>query len=425
MSSGDRQATHDRFTPAGSGSRHPRAAELIAQAARIASRLRAEQDESDARGCYSEEVHRELLEGGFYRILQPRMFGGGGTDCETYIRVIMELSRGHPGSGWCYTLASSHALVAGSHFEEAVQRELFGADGDFRAAFVARPTGPATFQRSDGGYVVTGLWTFASGIPVATHFLGGGVIPGADGSPRAIAFVVPCSSIEVLPDWGGERAMGMQASGSNSVRLDALFVPDRHIVESPVPLLSTDELPDGTPGTRLHGEGLFLGIIYGWFSCEFGAIFTGAARAALEEYERMLNEKTLVFDPRRKRKHDPELQRIFGEAMCRADAAEALTLGATRLHLQQCEQWMQERRPITRADTLQVWGTAREGCRAACECIEMLFHSAGASGARHGDALQRYFRDAQMYRIHFQSQAMAPMLRAQARLGMELPAPFH
>src|SRR5262245_6430613 len=106
---------------------------LIAQAAEIGVELREQQAEADERGRYSEAIHRRLLDGGFYRILQPRMFGGLGTDCETYIRVIMELSRGHPASGWCYTLASSHALVLGACFSEETQRELFGASGDLRA----------------------------------------------------------------------------------------------------------------------------------------------------------------------------------------------------------------------------------------------------------------------------------------------------
>ena len=101
---------------------------LIAEAREIGAELRREQDESDARGCYSEAIHRRLLAGGFYRILQPRMFGGLGTDCETYVRVIMELSRGHPGSGWCYTLASSHVLVACAHLAPKVQYELFTGD---------------------------------------------------------------------------------------------------------------------------------------------------------------------------------------------------------------------------------------------------------------------------------------------------------
>ena len=71
---------------------------LISEARQIAVLLREQQDEHDVRGYYSDAIHRRLLEGGFYRILQPRTFGGLGTDCETHIRVIMELSRGHPAS---------------------------------------------------------------------------------------------------------------------------------------------------------------------------------------------------------------------------------------------------------------------------------------------------------------------------------------
>ena len=74
---------------------------------------------------------------------------------------------------------------------------------------------------------------------------------------------------------------------------------------------------------------------------------------------------------------------------------------------------------------MRVWGTSREASRAACEAIEMLFHSVGASVVRRGERLQRYFRDAQMYRVHFQSQAHGPMLRAQVQLGLPIHPPFH
>jgi len=398
---------------------------LIAQAAEIGVELRGQQAEADARGCYSEAIHRRLLEGGFYRILQPRMFGGLGTDCETYVRVIMELSRGHPASGWCYTLASSHALVAASVFDEEVQRELFGPDGDFRAAYVAGPAGAPEFVRRDGGYVVSGVWPFASGIPVSTHFLGGAVIPDATGKPSPIVFVVPRSSVAVVDDWGGENAMGMQGSGSNSVRVHQVFVADRCIAPSPIARLSTAGLPDGTPGTRLHREGLFLGIVFGWFSCEFAAIFTGTARAACEEYERQLRSKPSLFDPGRTRMYEPELQRLYGEALSRTDAAEQLTLAAARMHMQQCDAWMKQGTAITGADTMRVWSVSREACRSACDAVEMLFRSVGASVVRGGDRLQRYFRDVQVYRVHFQSQAISPMLRAQTQLGVPLPVPFH
>src|SRR5689334_6388418 len=398
---------------------------LLEEARAIASALRDAQDETDARGYYSDAIHERLLKGGFYRILQPRMFGGLGTDCETYIRVIMVLSQGHPAAGWCYTLASSHALILGSCFSEETQRELFGPDGDFRAAYAAGPAGMPKFERKEGGYVVSGLWPFASGIPVSNHLLGGAVIPDEAGAMRAIVFVVAKDKCAVQNDWGGDAVMGMQGSGSNSVRLNEVFIPDRHIAPSPIVRLSTEGLPEGTPGTRLHGAGLFLGLIYGWFSCEFAAIFTGTARAACAEYEKQLRTKPSFSDPTRPRMHEPEFQRLYGEAMCHADAAEALALSATRLYVDQCKRWMESGTPVRAEDTMQVWGISREGCRAACECVEMLFQSIGASVVRRGERLQRYFRDVQMYRVHFQSQAFSPVLRSRVQLGLPLPPPFH
>jgi 3-hydroxy-9,10-secoandrosta-1,3,5(10)-triene-9,17-dione monooxygenase len=123
--------------------------------------------------------------------------------------------------------------------------------------------------------------------------------------------------------------------------------------------------------------------------------------------------------------HEPEFQRLYGEAMCRADAAEALTLSATRLYRDQCTRWLERGDPVRAEDTMQVWGISREGCRAACEAVEMLFHSIGASVVKRGERLQRYFRDVQMYRVHFQSQAFSPVLRSRVQLGLPLPPPFH
>ena len=50
------------------------AAQLRAEAADISAARRKQQDDIDARGFYPDTIHRRLLDGGFYRILQPRMF---------------------------------------------------------------------------------------------------------------------------------------------------------------------------------------------------------------------------------------------------------------------------------------------------------------------------------------------------------------
>ncbi|MGH8226578.1 MAG: acyl-CoA dehydrogenase family protein [Steroidobacteraceae bacterium] len=397
-----------------------RAQTIIARAAALRPLLFEQQEENDARGYYSDEIHQALLRGGLYRILQPKMFGGYEFGLETYVRVIMEIAHGHPASGWCFTLAASHGLVLAAHWPEQAQRELFGPDGDFRCAMTAGPAG--TFERVAGGYVTSGVHPFASGIPVCTHFMGSGMLRDG-GAPRNVYFVVPRSDLTILPDWGGERGMGMQGSGSNSVKLDKVFVPEHYFVPANI-LLSSEHLPDGTHGTRLHGNPMYLGVLAGWFSCEFGGILTGAARAALDEFERLITTKPMALNPQLTRAHDPHAQLTFGEALSRTDAAEALTLAATRLQVELCERWARERKPITSADTLRVWSISREACRNACEAVEMLFKAAGASVSKRGQRLQRYFRDAQMYRVHIQSQPAFPTMRGQTRLGLLVPPPY-
>lgn len=393
---------------------------LIARAAALRPLLYEQQEENDQRGYYSDTVHQQLLRDGLYRILQPRMFGGYELGLETFIRVVMEISRGHPATGWCFTLAASHGYVLASHWPEQAQRELFGPDGDFRSAMTAGPAG--TFKRVDGGYVVSGVYPFASGIPVSTHFIGAGLVP-QNGVPQNMYFVVPREKFSILPDWGGEKSLGMQGSGSNSVKLDEVFIPDRHFVTANV-MLTSEHSPQGTIGARLHGNPIYLGILAGWFSCEFGAIFTGTARAAIEEFEQLLRTRPITFNPQVKRAHDPNNQITLGEALTRADAAEALTLAATRLQTELCERWAREGKPITAADTLRVWSISREASREACDAVEMLFRAAGASVSKRGTRLQRYFRDVQMYRVHIQSQPFFPAMRGQAALGLLEPPPF-
>jgi len=352
---------------------------LIARAAALRPLLLEQQEENDRRGHYSDAVHREFLRAGLYRILQPKMFGGYEFGLETFIRAVMEISHGHPASGWCFTLAASHGLVLAAHWDEQAQRELFGPEGDFRCAMTAGPAG--TFKRVDGGYIVSGVYPFASGIPVSTHFMGAGIVP-KDGVPRNMYFVVPREKVSILPDWGG------------------------------------------TSGTRLHGNPIYLGILAGWFSCEFGGIFTGTARAAIDEFEQLLRTRPMTFNPQMLRAHDPNNQITLGEALTRADAAEALTLAATRLQTELCERWAREGKPISAADTLRVWSISREACREACDAVEMLFRAAGASVSKRGPRLQRYFRDVQMYRVHIQSQPFFPAMRGQAALGLLEPPPF-
>jgi hypothetical protein len=71
------------------------------------------------------------------------------------------------------------------------QREIFGPAGDFRSPHRAAPAG--TFERAEGGYIVNGVWTYSSGVPISTHFIGGAVIPVPDGAAGCLDIARPDS----------------------------------------------------------------------------------------------------------------------------------------------------------------------------------------------------------------------------------------
>ena len=389
---------------------------LVARAAALRPLLHAQQADNDRRGHYSEEIHQALDEAGLYRVMQPRMFGGYEMEPSVFLKAVMEISRGHPGAGWCYTLAASHAWVLAAHWPEAVQRELFGPNGDFRAAHVVGPFG--NLMRVEGGYIAEGVWPFASGIPMSTHFIAGSLAPGADGGPpRHVFFIVPRGEIEILPDWGEGRFMGMQASGSNSVKLDKVFVPDAHIIDVTM-MTSSAAFPQGSPGVALHGNPMFLGVLVGWFACEFGAIMTGTARAALDEFRDIARRRPQLMNPMAKQSEDPFAQNAYGRALGLADSAEALTLAGGELYMEHCRRFARTGEPITDADSFHVRGLAQQACRLAGEAVESLFHLAGASTGRSDSRLQRYFRDIEMYRLHIQNQPIFLTQRGAAALAI-------
>jgi 3-hydroxy-9,10-secoandrosta-1,3,5(10)-triene-9,17-dione monooxygenase len=389
---------------------------LVERARALRPLLREQQAQNDKAGRYSEELHQAFREAGFYRIMQPKIFGGYQMDPSVFLRVVMEIARGHPAAGWCFCLGGSHAFFIAAHYPIEVQAELFGDDGEFRSAQVVFP-GPGTSMTPvEGGYVIDGVWPFASGIPISTHFIGGGLVFREGGPPEHRFFTVPVSQIEILPDWGGDRFMGMQASGSNSVKLTKVFVPERFTIIADM-LTSSEPFPEGSRGYLAHGDPMYMGVLVGWFHCEFAAILSGTARAALEDFAEQAKTKPILSDPSRKRREDPFVQNVYGRALGLADAAEALTLATIGRLAEINRAAARDKTAITLEQTLTVWGMARQACVMACDAVDLCFHNVGATVGRSDQKLQRYYRDIEMYRVHIQSQPALPTLRGQVELG--------
>jgi alkylation response protein AidB-like acyl-CoA dehydrogenase len=390
--------------------------DLIARAAALRERIRAEQDASETRGYHSADLQDAFVTAGFYRALQPKRFGGYEFDYPTFYKAMIELSRGDPAVGWCVILGATHGAQIASHWPEQAQVELFGPEGHFIAPH--RAQGPAgKCRRVDGGYHVEGVWNYSSGVPYSTHFIGNVML---EGTSQQIVFIVPRGSYEILGDWGGDATLGMRASGSNSIRIAGAFVPAHWVVTMGRGLWSADDAPEGTYGTRLHGNPMYLGRMMGPYHASLVTTVVGAARAALDELETIARARTTRFPPIVPWYQDANIQRPFGQALMLADTAEALLIQACEMYMDYCGRWAADGTPFSTEDSLRLWGILINAGGLACDAVDIVFRAASSAAAKKGQRIERYWRDCAMYRSHSSSQS-ATFATGIARVHFGLP----
>jgi len=377
-------------------------ATIIERATRLTPAIRAAQDEDDARGCHSPAMDQDFRKAGFYRILQPKLFGGYEFDYPTFYRTMLQVARGNPGVAWCLALGATHGSLIASHWPERAQYELFGSTGDFIAPHrVGAIT--SSCERAEGGYVVDGVWNYCSGIPYATHFVGNVVLRENDKS-RILIFVMPRAQLRMLDDWGGDATLGMRASGSNSVEIKKAFIPEHLVIPAKPALWANEPMDDGTHGTRLHRNPMYLGRFIGPYHTSLVMPVLGAARAALDEFEENVVTRPTYHPPIMPRREHFDTQRPFGYALMLTDSAEALLMTAAETYMQYCRRWGDDRTPISLEDNVRLYGMVLTAGRLASEAVEHLFHNASSAASKRGQRLERYFRDVAMYRQHMSAQ---------------------
>jgi 3-hydroxy-9,10-secoandrosta-1,3,5(10)-triene-9,17-dione monooxygenase len=391
------------------------AAELVARADAFRPRLLEEQAETEQRAKYSEELHEEFTEAGFYRLLQPRRFGGLEVDVPTFYRVMMSIARGCPSTGWMLTLGSGHALQIGSCFSEKAQAEIFGG-GHF--------VSPASFAFQDalakpvpGGYRLHGTWHFCSGAPYATHHVG--LAP--TGEPdRLVVVVVPRSDFRVLDNWGD--LIGLKGSGSHSIVVEDALVPEHHAVRLEEFLAVG---VDSTPGYELHGNPLYGGAFLAFAMGELNSVQVGNAQAAVDEFEGLITgRKTMgigVDAPGRLRSQDVDYQRCLGLGLAYTDAAYSILERCGQLYHEYSRLAMDEGDPFSDERAFRIYGQLMTAHKLCWEAGDTVFRAGSTAGARDGARMQRYWRDLCAFRTNglHQLDFKAPSI-AQARLGLPI-----
>src|ERR1700692_3428781 len=107
----------------------------------------------------------KLHEAGLFRLLLPRSSNGIETDPLTFFHVIETIARADASTAWCLSQAGGRAMSA-AYRDLPVARAIFGDDP--RAVLAWGPGPKVRAIECDGGYRVTGVWSFASGGRPAT-----------------------------------------------------------------------------------------------------------------------------------------------------------------------------------------------------------------------------------------------------------------
>jgi len=367
------------------------AAEMVARADAFRPRLLEEQAATEARGYYSQELHEEFREAGFYRLLTPRRYGGLELDLPTFYRVVTSISRGCASTGWMLALGTAHSLQLASYWPKEAQDELF-AGGHFVAS-ASFGFQDASARRVDGGYRISGTWHFCSGVPHATHHMPLVPFEGTDG----IVAVVAREDFRMLDNWGD--LIGLKGSGSHSVVIEDAFVPDHHAISLEQWLAIG--VPE-TAGYALHGNPLYGGSFMAVALGELNSVQVGAAQGAIDEYERLLarpiRRDLTAGGP--KRADDANYQRVLGLALAYTDAAFSVLIRCGELYHEYAREAMEGGEPFGDERTFRIYGQLMTAHKLCWEAADEVFRAGSSTGARDGAVLQRFWRDLCAFRTN-------------------------
>ncbi|MFI7097075.1 acyl-CoA dehydrogenase family protein [Streptomyces lydicus] len=208
------------------------AASVMDRVQTYASDLPAYAPEIERRGRIPGGVLDGLKATGLLRAALPPSLGGVEMTVPEITRAVDLLAEGDASVAWCAAVALNAALAVVSLPAE-VFTELF-PDPDLITATVLPPAGRAV--RRDGGYLLSGRWTYGSGIAHADRVMAGFQTP--DGAPRIAVF--DAAHARVLDTW---NTTGLRGTGSHDFEVAELFVPERH---------TFGLVPSGTRQEPLH-----------------------------------------------------------------------------------------------------------------------------------------------------------------------------
>ncbi|WP_037369844.1 3-hydroxy-9,10-secoandrosta-1,3,5(10)-triene-9,17-dione monooxygenase oxygenase subunit [Amycolatopsis orientalis] len=341
------------------------------------------QETEDARRIPAESV-KALQETGFFRLLQPKPYGGLEADPVTFYTAVKLIASACGSTGWVASILGVHPWHV-ALFDARAQEDVWGEDHDVRISSSYAPMGKATVV--EGGYRLSGRWSFSSGSDHCTWVLLGG--PAfADGKPVDFCtYLVPISDYSIVDVWD---TVGLRGTGSNDIVVEDVFVPQHRALS----FMATSKCK--TPGQEVNPGPLYR-LPYGSVHpSTITAPIIGMAQGAYDAHVEHQGKRVRAAYAGEQSKEDPFSKVRIAEAASEIDAAWLqLTHNIDELYQLACQG---EKLPFStrlRVRRDQVRGTER-----AISAIDRLFENSGGRALQRGTPIQRFWRDAHAGRVH-------------------------
>ncbi|HWO73610.1 MAG TPA: acyl-CoA dehydrogenase family protein [Dehalococcoidia bacterium] len=380
---------------------HPEAATitreaLVERARAMVPVLRERAPRCEAARQLLPETVEDFERAGFFRICQPKRFGGFEMGLDVLEAVLVEIARGCASSAWTLGILAGHAWWA-AQFPEAGQEEIFGLDG------VARlPTGifgrGGRARRVAGGYELSGRWAYQSGCDAANWYGCGALLEAEDGGqPQGITFIVKASDGYIEDDW---HVLGMRGTGSKTVVVEHAFVPESRA------LLLRDVEAAETPGSKVHANPLYSIPLMAFISVEVTGAAVGCALQAAEALDELGRTKPVRArgggggETAATHMSLPSFRRRLAESKTLAEAAKTLLLSEAERVMELGRETKAAGRKFTREEIAEITLRQARIIDLSVRAVDEAFAAAGTSATVTGHPIERCLRDVHMMSTH-------------------------
>ncbi|WP_439378343.1 3-hydroxy-9,10-secoandrosta-1,3,5(10)-triene-9,17-dione monooxygenase oxygenase subunit [Amycolatopsis lexingtonensis] len=341
------------------------------------------QDTEDARNVPEESV-KALQETGFFKMLQPKSFGGLETDPVSFYTAVKLIASACGSTGWVASILGVHPWHV-ALFDQQAQQEVWGEDEDVRISSSYAPMGKA--EVVDGGYRLSGRWSFSSGSGHCTWVLLGGPAFSGGKPVDFCTYLLPIADYTIVDVWD---TVGLRGTGSNDIVVEDVFIPQHRALS----FIATSKCK--VPGQAVNPGPLYR-LPYGSVHpSTITAPIIGMAQGAYDAHVEHQRKRVRAAYAGEQSKEDPFAKVRIAEAASEIDAAWLqLTRNIEELYelAKREERLPADLRLRVRRD--QVRGTER-----AISAIDRLFENSGGRAIQRGTPIQRFWRDAHAGRVH-------------------------